>query len=136
MMRLTLEQKQERENRKSQLIELRKKGATYRELSELFGISYQRVHQLIGKYDGRYFRTITKDICVYDAIRNWLNENRVSVAEVTRRMYGNTTHCNYERTKGRLNGTIELTKTYIDKILSITNLTYEEAFKRSDDNET
>lgn len=118
--------------RNNQMVEMREKGMSYRELSKLFGVSHQRVQQIVGKHDGRYFRTITKENCVYDAIRNWLNENRISLAEFTRRMYCNTEPNNYYNTIGRLSGKVELTKTYIDKILSITNLTYEDAFKRSD----
>ena len=56
----------------------------------------------------------------------------VSTAELTRRIHGAMGGDFYSRTRKRLIGRSELTKKYIDKILSITNLTYEEAFKRSD----
>lgn len=132
MRKYTIEELQERESRKEHLKELRTKGFTYDEIGQMCGVSRQRVQQIIGEECKGYFRPITKKKCIYSAIREWMNDNKISITEFTRRVYGNTAPANYERMKARLNGSRDLTKTYIDKILSITGLTYEEAFKRSD----
>jgi len=128
----TVDEINERESRKSKLQKARDEGLTYDEISRRFGISKQRVHQIIGKSNTSLFRPITPKMCVYDGIRLWMNKNKISTAELVRRIYGRTGGEAYEMTRRRLTGINELTKTYIDKILSITNLTYEEAFKRSD----
>ena len=121
------------QDRKKQMETLLKNGMTYAEIGCRFGISRQRVSQLIGKGNKNYFRAIKCDRCVYVGVRKWLTDNKISVMELTRRLYGgNGSEGNYRRVKDRLNGSAELTKTYIDKILKITGLTYEEAFKRSD----
>lgn len=120
------------EARTAEMLNMREQGMTFKEIAIAYNISKQRVHQIIGRENKSYFITIRKDCCVFDAIRNWMNENKISMAELTRRLYGNSGVGNQKLTKSRLSGKFELKKTFIDKILTITNLTYEEAFKRSD----
>lgn len=118
-------------NRKQYLESLRDKGFTYDEIGKQCGISKQRVQQIIGKESKGTFRALTADRCIYDGIRLWMNANRITVTEMTRRLYGNTFPENYHRTRARLCGQKhDIGKSFIDKVLAITNLTYEEAFKQ------
>lgn len=130
MNRRAKEKWQEQQAKISNMKSLHEKGFNYEEIGRKYGVSKQRVHQLISTTDTRYFRYITKEKCIYESIRKWMNENKVSIGELTRRIYGNKDPSNFTRTRDRLNGKIELSKTYIDKLLSTTNLTYEEAFKK------
>lgn len=132
MHRFTLEGKIKYENRKKQMQELRNKGFSYEEIGKIMGISHQRVHQIIGKGNKALFRPIKPTGCVFDGIRQWMNENQISISELVRIIYGNTCPENYNRIRSYLTARNDIRKTLIDKILSITNLTYEEAFKRSD----
>jgi len=132
MYRSTVDEINDRESRKNKLLKARQKGMSYDDIGRLFGISRQRVHQIIGKQNKNLFRPITTTRCVYDGIRNWMNDNMVSMAELTRRIYGQINGTSYNLLRLRLMGEKAIPKTIIDKILCITNLTYEEAFKRSD----
>lgn len=113
------------------LIELREQGLTYQEIGEKVGLSKQRIYQLIGG-NKKTKASIKPRQCMYHNIRKWMNSNNVSMNALTRIIYGNCNPANVYRIRNRLNGTVEPTKTFIDRVLEITNLTYEEAFKRSD----
>ena len=126
MRRFTLEEIKERENRKKQMTRLYKGGMSYKQIAEKFGLSYQRVQQILGGSKENLFRGFTKERCIYSGLRKWLNDNKVSICELTRRLYGNNCSGNINRTRGMIKGKPELTKTYIDKLLKITGLTYEE----------
>lgn len=129
MFRQTLEEKKKREERKAYMINLYNSGMTYDEVAKIVGLSRQRVYQLIGRADTKLFRHIDADRCVYVGIRDWLNENKVSVSELTRRMYGNFHTENQNRVSSMLRGSEKITKYQIDKILKATGLTYENAFE-------
>ena len=132
MRRFVLEEFQAIEQRKKDMRKLRESGVTYAEIANKYGISKQRVYQLIGGKDEKLFKPITTERCVYGGLRKWMNDNKVCVSELTRKIYGNYAPNSYERVKERLNGKCQFTKTYIDKILEITGLTYEEAFGGAD----
>ena len=132
MHRFTLEELRLRKQRKEDMKKLYESGMSLQEIADEMGISRQRVHQIIGKQNKSLFKPFTAKRCVYAGLRKWLNDNKVSTAELTRRLYGNTHGENYERTRLRLCGSKELNKTYIDKLLKITGLTYDEAFGSED----
>ena len=123
---------EEREARKTYMRELYQSGFTHQQIGDKFGISRQGVQQTIGKGNHRYFRFVDEERCIYSNLRKWLNDNKVCINELTRRVYGNTYAGNVVRTKHRLIGKVELTKTYIDKLIEITGLTYEELFRKED----
>ena len=80
--------KVERNKRKEWMLQLFESGLTYQEIGDVAGVSKQRVFQLIGKTDRDSFRYITKERCFFDGLRDYLNENRISIKELTRQMYG------------------------------------------------
>ena len=121
--------KVERNKRKEWMQELFNSGLTYREIGEVAGISKQRVFQIIGNTDRTKFRDLTKEQCVFDGLRRYLNENRISIVALTRKIYGDCGGAKYSRLKDALKSSRGLiTMTKINKILSVTGLTYEEAF--------
>lgn len=119
-------------NRKQFIIDMHNKGVTYEEIGKMLGVSKQRVAQIApAKIYSRFFREITPKQCVYTGIRNWMNENKITLSELSRRVYGNGTPNNYHQTTRMLRcGGDYTNKWMIDKILSVTGLTYEEAFKK------
>ena len=110
----------------------REKGKTYREIAEQYGVTFQAVACACGNSHDSKFRAWTEERCVYPNLRNWLNENKVSMNEFIRRMDalpgGNrvTAYRNY------LNGKTYPQKRVIDKMLEVTGLTYEQLWEEDD----
>ena len=76
--------------RRKEATALRNEGKTYQEIGGIMGISKQYVHHLIGQENVRLFREITPEKCAFVGLRDWLNSNKVCVAELTRRLYGHS----------------------------------------------
>lgn len=120
--------------RKEWMLSLRECGLTYQEIGEVVGTSKQRVYQIIGKIDRARFKPITKEQCIYDGLRNWMNKKRISRKELARMMWGTLMSSCYDRLKSWLRGT-QMTMHTINLILTVTRLTYEQAFLGGTDNE-
>ena len=112
---------------------LREKGLTYKEIAKELGISRQAVAQVLSKEQKSYFRPWTADRCPYVGLRNWLNENQIVMAELLRRLGFAPESALHYRYRDYLSGRTELRKHTIDKLLEITGLTYEEAFRQEDE---
>ena len=123
-----------KDERKEWMLSLRECGLTYKEIGEVTGTSKQRVFQLIGKIDKAKFKPITEEQCIYDGLRDWMNKNRISRRELARMMWGAFMSSCYDRLKRWLKGT-EMTMYIINKILTATGLTYEQAFLGGKNNE-
>jgi hypothetical protein len=120
--------------KKEEMIALREQGLSYAEIGKKLNYSKQRVFQIIGSTSVNYFRPVTKEVCVYVGIRNWMNENKINRYTLTRMIWGQIEPNAYERLKRTLEGA-NCRKNIIDKILNATGLTYEEAFLRKDEEE-
>lgn len=129
MRRQTIEEIQTREDRKAYMVGLHKGGMTLREIAKTVGISPQRVSQIIGGEDKRLFKGFTEERCIFVGLREWLNENKVSVNELCRRIYGNAHAKSSAKLARELRGEWVMNKRKIDSILKITGLTYEKAFE-------
>lgn len=119
----------ENKQRLEQMREMRKNGMTHQEIADEFGLSRQRVHQLIGNRSRGHFWYVTEDRCKYEGLRNWMNENEVGVTELTRRIYHNAHPNNQANISYKLRGN-QATIEFIERILDVTGLTYEEAFRK------
>ena len=106
----------------------REKGLKYREIAEKYGVSYQNVAQACGKAQPSRFRFWTKDMCVYPNLREWLNENKITYRELCRRLGWETCRVNYTYFGAWFRGKNYPRKQVIDKLLSVTGLTYEQFF--------
>ena len=118
---------------KEEMLEMKKNGMTYQQIGDVFGLSRQRVFAIIGGTVKHLHRPITKEQCVYDGLRNWLNENKISRTYFCRMCNGIFHGGAYARFKYALMGA-NITKQTIDRILSVTGLSYEVAFERSNNN--
>jgi YesN/AraC family two-component response regulator len=118
--------------KQEKMIELRKQGMTYQEIANVLGCSKSYVGQLIGKNEECKFRPLTEKDCIYVGIRNWMNTNKISKMHFIRLIYGYVHPETYHRYMHIFNGG-GCYKSTVDKILSVTGLTYEEAFKLDGD---
>ena len=109
----------------------RDKGKTYREIAEMYGVTYQAVAICCGRSKDGKFRAWTKDRCIYPNLRNWMNENRVSLKEFVRRM-DKTSGKSEAVLRSYLNGTTYPPKKTIDLMLEVTGLTYEQMWEVDD----
>ena len=107
----------------------RENGKTYREIAEMYGVSFQAVAVSCGRSEDAKFRVWTKDRCVYTNLRNWLNENRVSMSEFIRRTGGIPSGGNTAGYGNYFRGECYPPKLTIDKILAVTGLTYEQLWE-------
>lgn len=118
-------------DRVAKMLELRREGWSLPAIAKNFGLSRQRVHQLIGKRDLQFFKMITEKQCVFKGLREWMNKKGVSRTELIRRIYGE--HKYHPEISNRmykyLTGRSDMKKSFIDKILEVTGLSYEECFK-------
>lgn len=115
-------------NKKEKMVELRKQGMTYQEISDILGCSKSYVGSQLSNSEEYKFRTLTPKDCIYVGLRNWMNKNKVTRASFCRMMYGYVHPATHMRYSAIFRGK-DCTKKTIDKILSITGLAYEEAFK-------
>ena len=116
-------------NKKEQIQLMRSKGATYREIAQAIGCSYQYVAQILGKHDETKFRPLGEKDCVYPGLRKWLNTNKCSRRELYRKMYGyNMIGNSNVAFLDRLHGRVSFRMDEINLIISITGLTYEQLF--------
>ena len=129
MAKLNAQRQKERDALVQRMTDMKNNGKTYREIGEVFGVSRQRVCQMIGRGDTRFFRHVSAKSCVYKGVRKYLNDNKISIAELVRMVYGAYHPRNFYTMRNRLSGATDMPKSYIDKILEITGLAYEVAFE-------
>lgn len=111
----------------------RKKGLTYREIAEKYGVTYQAVACAVGKADPTRFKPFTEEQVVYTILRDWLNTNRISKKEFVRRMGNIPGGTNCTNLDSWLKGVTYPSKQNIDLMLMVTGLTYEELFYREEE---
>ena len=125
-------------DRKTTFIAEHNAGLTLREIAAKHGLSFQRVHQIIGGStdNGKnWFKEITPENCIYPNFRKWMNDNRITRAELCRRLWGQAQPTQSMRVDGYLKGVANPPKRTIDKLIIITGLSYEELFMEDKINE-
>lgn len=114
---------------------LRQEGYTYKEIADKVGCSRQNIQDVLARYNASQFKGFSKDRCVYDGLRKWLNENKCSLAELLRRIYGmNVSSPTHTRWASLLRGEHRFTMPDIDAVIDVVGLTYEELFRTEADN--
>lgn len=105
-----------------EMIEMRNEGKSLAEIGQHFGVSRQRVFQIIGSSANDRGRPIKN--CIFSGILNWLRERRVSIKEMSKGL-----GCmGYATLQLKLSGKHAFTLAEIKKILAYTGMTFEEAF--------
>lgn len=101
---------------------LREEGMSYEKIGEIYGVSRQRVHQILNTPPKDRFRESTIQKIRYVGLRNWLLERRISLNKFDEM-------CETSKIYGTLCYGFEPRKSTIDAILKVTGLTYEECFR-------
>ena len=115
--------------RADQYAELRRAGYTYEKIAEICGCSYQNVAQHLARKNEVIFRGVVKEQVVFDGLRKWMNDNKVSVRELFRQLNGkNPGGVSSGCFSDRLTGKTQFRMNEINKIISVTGLTYEQLF--------
>lgn len=114
-------------------LELREQGYTYTQIAQKIGVSRQRVQQICGKQVSYMFQHIKAEACIYPNLRAWMNENKVSRNEFVRRMGYTADALNITRLSRIMKGEQHPRKYFIDLMLKVTGMPYEEMFAVNED---
>lgn len=119
---------QESKDRSLEMIKMRLYGFTYQEIAEKFGVTRQRVQQIVAEFTGkeRTARQSSLDRCIYPNIRKWMLDNNISMIKLSKMCGLAETHIGAVRTK--LNGEREFKISEIKAILKESGKTFEYMF--------
>lgn len=122
--------KGERSEKTLQIVADRKNGIPVRDIAKKYGCSENYVYHCCSGELEWYFRPMTEKNCVYPNLRHWFNQNEVSKARFLK-LLGLSYHTNnIHRLSDVLTGVSYPRKDYIDNMLNVTGMTYEEMFFR------
>ena len=114
---------------KHQMLEMRLNGYSFKYIGERFGVSRQRVQQILsGKGSGKRNATSKQnrlDRYIFPKIAIWMNENNYSLT-----MLAEETHINVTTLSKQMLGHCDPGIKTVRKILEITGLPFEVAFER------
>lgn len=106
------------------MFEMRLEGKTLEEIGQHFGVTRQRIYQILDyKIEkARAGRKISK--CVFPGIANWLYKNETTLKELCEGVNCMCGTAFYQK----MHGEKELKMSQIKAILAFTGMTFEEAF--------
>ena len=107
----------------------RDKGLSYNEIAEKYKVSKQAVAQACGRHQPARFTPVNEKNCPYVGLREWINSNKVTLKELTRRLDIEAFPVNTARVRNFISGTKNPRKPFIDKLISVTGLSYERLFE-------
>ena len=111
---------------KNEIIEafaMRLEGYSYREIADKYGVSSERIRQIVGY--GAKGRKVGNAKCIYPNLTKWVIENGDSFNHINKETGICSSSTGFYQ---KLKGTSRLTICDIKKILEYTGMTFEEAF--------
>lgn len=102
-------------------------GMTYQQIADAHGISRQRVAQILGRCSPNRHRP-GRTYSIYPGVDRWMHENKMTYTEVARRLGYAVAPGTLSRINRIFTGVSEMSKSDIDKLISLTGKTYEELF--------
>ena len=104
---------------KREIVEQYQDGRTLRAIAADYGVSYQRIQQIVTEDPGRkkYME------CIYPGLRRWIEKNDYSAREVAE-----VTGLSQRRLYSWLSGATNPPVLAIKRILEVTGMNFEEAF--------
>lgn len=116
--------------RVNEMLKLREQGLTYQEIADNYGITRQRVSEILNRYrkNPYFYRPWTSERCIYQGLREWLNENEMTMRQLILRMgyvYNTTTSQRYIE---KFKGNFVLRFDDIMRLIKLTEKTFEELF--------
>lgn len=106
----------------------RERGLTYAEIAQKYGVSRQNVCMACCKSNPARFQYHGKEKIIYPNLRNWMNNNKISMNEMLRRLGLGVSYKNAQRLRGNFGGKTQPRKLTIDKLIEITGMPYEQLF--------
>lgn len=122
-----------------EMIEMKKRGATYQEIAKEIGVSKQRVHQMLITYD-KHLKGIRGhgfdiDTIVFKGIYEHFKKDLYeSPSSFTLKVMGNDAKNSLPKVRGFITGKSEsrFTIRQLQRICEITGMSFEECFERRD----
>ena len=109
--------------------EERTKGLSYRQIADKYNTSYQNIAHACGRYQPSQFQYYRTTACIYPHFRRWLNDNKLSRAELLRKMSAAGCGTSQSKLNNILRGEGQPHKAMIDFFIKLTGLTYERLFE-------
>lgn len=103
---------------------MRLEGKTFQEIADRFGVSKQNIQQILKGLCERSPRR-NVDTVIYPSIQRYMKENNLSF-----NAFSHLCGINLGPVINGLCGKNGITKRFIDAVLDVTGMTYEEAFKK------
>ena len=109
---------------------MREDGYTLQEIGDCFSVSREYVRQLLGNrsYSGTLKKKISK--IPYIGLRDHIDDNKLSLAELCRKIDWNEYPGSQSCFSEYLRGNHEMKMWMIDKLIEITNIPYENLFRK------
>ena len=105
----------------------RKKGKTYQEIADQFGVTRQCVQAACTAIH-KPRRDFKETPCVYPVLCSWLKEHGVTIAELYRRVYEIGTDTCPNSFRNHMKGNGKLTLNDIKCLIEITQIPFENLF--------
>ncbi len=115
--------------RREQAIDMRyNKKMTYQQIADSMGVSKAYIGVLLkDTVKNPRFQLVRKEAIPFPGLMNWMNDNQVTQYELARRMGYGATGGNYQYLTQKIKKG-NLKKQDIDKLISVTGLSYEALF--------
>ncbi|WP_425755123.1 helix-turn-helix domain-containing protein [Ihubacter sp. rT4E-8] len=114
-------------DQKVEMFKMRIEGVSIQEIGEHFGITKQRVSQIMYvPHSGRVSFDII-EACIYPNLISWMAKNRFTVQQLHYELFGYVS--GVVKTYKRLKGQTEFKIAEIRKILNLTGMTFNECFE-------
>ena len=112
-----------------EMIKMRMDGATLDEIAQKYGVSRESVRERMPIFlaEAKGLKRSYGNV-VYPGIRSWMARNMVNKTSFSKKL-----GIDIGRLTRILKGVSDVKKSYIDKILAVTGMTYEEAFSEKDE---
>ena len=102
---------------------MRLNGFSLQEIADQFGVSKQYIAQMFPASGRAAQHMRNPERCIYPSIRKYMKQNRMTYSRLAA-LCG----CSPTSLYRNLTGEAEITKRTIDKLLEVTQMTYEQAF--------
>ena len=111
---------------KLEMFSMRLDGATFQEIGDKFGLTRQRVEQILKFGETRSHRSKVSEKCIYKGLSDYIDKENITLNELTKMigMKCKTT----ELANKRITGVRQFKINEIRKILERTGMTFEECF--------
>lgn len=114
------------EDKVAVLREKREAGITLEEISKQYGVSKQRISQVISGKKKSYYRKKTRQLSVYPGLDRWMLEKGITYVYLNELM--GFSKNSWQAIRKRVRGESKLRKEDIDKLIRLSHMSYEELF--------